>query len=132
MKTLVSSFLLGAEIIEKHFTFDKKLPGNDHYHAMDIKDLKNLKNILDEILILLGNSRIKEPIKNESLSRKNARRSIVLKSKLNANQIIKEEDLTYKRPGTGISPIFWDEVIGKKVRYDLKEDYILEWRDLKD
>ena len=132
MTTVVSSFLLGAEIIEKHFTFDKKLEGNDHYHAMDIKDLKNLKNILDKILILLGNSRIKQPIKNESLSRKNARRSIVLKNKLNSNQIIKEKDLTYKRPGTGISPIFWGEVIGKKVKYDLEEDYILDWRDLKD
>ncbi len=132
MTAVVSSFMLGAEVIEKHFTFNKDLKGNDHYHAMDINDLKNLNKILDKISILLGKESIKRPIDNELLSRKNARRSIVLKKNLSANEIIKENDLTYKRPGTGISPVFWDEIIGKKVKYALQEDYILKWNDIVD
>ncbi len=132
MTTVVSSFILGAEIIEKHFTFNKALEGNDHYHAMDKNDLRNLNKILDKVSILIGKASIKRPIESEFLSRKNARRSIVLKNNLSANQMITENDITYKRPGTGISPLFWDDIIGKKVKYELKEDYVLRWSDVID
>lgn len=132
MTTVVSSFLLGAQIIEKHFTYDKKLPGNDHYHAMDINDLKNLKVNLNKVIKLLGIEKYKKPIKEEEISRKNARRSIVTKYNLKVNHILKEEDITYKRPGTGISPIYWDEIIGKQLRVNVSEDHLLKWSDLND
>ena len=132
MTTVVSSFLLGAKIIEKHFTYDKKLPGNDHYHAMDINDLKNLKYNLDKVTKLLGEKEYKQPIKEEEISRKNARRSIVTKSNLNAGHILKEDDITYKRPGTGISPMFWDNIIGRQLRVNLSEDHLLQWSDLQE
>ena len=77
MKSVVTSYILGAEIIEKHFTFNKKLPGNDHYHSMDIKDLIVLKSNIEKVKDLLGNASFKHPIEEEKISRQNARRSIV-------------------------------------------------------
>ena len=123
---------MGAVIIEKRFTNNKLLPGNDHYHAMDINDLKNLKVNLNKVIKLLGIEKYKKPIKEEEISRKNARRSIVTKYNLKVNHILKEEDITDKRPGTGISPIYWDEIIGKQLRVNVSEDHLLKWSDLND
>jgi N-acetylneuraminate synthase len=117
-------------ILEKHFTHDKTLPGNDHYHAMDVDDLKRLVNLFKRTHELLGNSVHKEPIANESLAIKNARRSIVAKCNLSKGDVIKADDLTYKRPGFGISPIHWDEVIGRRVARDVEPDHILHWQDI--
>ena len=130
MTTLISSYLLGAFVIEKHFTDNKNLPGNDHYHAMDVHDLKNLNKILSKVNSLMGIEDHKKPVACEFISRKNARRSIVLKNALSKGEIIKEENITYKRPGTGISPLHWDEVIGKTLNLDLSADHILDWSDL--
>ena len=77
MTSLVTAFLMGANILEKHFTHDKNLPGNDHYHAMDKFDLQNFKVILKQIKELMGNAEFKKPIESELIARKNARRSIV-------------------------------------------------------
>ena len=130
MSSLVAAYTLGAVIIEKHFTDDKSLPGNDHYHAMDVEDLKCYIKIIDKLYNSLGSS-IKKPIKSEQISRLNARRSIVLKTNIHSGHILQESDITYKRPGTGISTLYWDEVIGKKVNKDLLEDDILQWEFLK-
>ena len=131
MFTLITAYMLGAMIIEKHFTFDKNLPGNDHYHSMDVNDLKNLKKNIRKIISLRGNSDKKKSLKSEGIARDNARRSIVISKNLSKDHIITQYDLTYKRPGTGISPIYWDKIIGKKVIRDLEEDHILKWEDLK-
>lgn len=130
MTPLVSSFLLGAMIIEKHFTHDKSLPGNDHYHAMDVDDLSKFTRILKKINSLLGDEQQKKPIEAENLSRKNARRSIVAAKNLPLGHIINESDVAYKRPGTGISPVHWDEVIGKKTLSNIEADHILQWQDI--
>lgn len=131
MTSLITAYLLGAVVIEKHFTYDKNLPGNDHYHAMDFDDLKRFISLVDQIELLKGSLENKAPISTEFLSRKNARRSIVLTRDLSINHIISEDDLTYKRPGTGISPKYWDSVIGQQVSHNLKADDILQWGDLK-
>ena len=131
MTSLVTAYLLGAVIIEKHFTHDKSLPGNDHYHAMDVNDLICFINLINKIDLSLGRDSQKMPIDDETISRKNARRSIVLSKNVQKGHKLSAEDLTYKRPGTGISPLHWDEVLGKLVINNLKEDHILEWIDLK-
>ena len=69
-------------------------------------------------------------MKTEEISRKNARRSIVLKLKIKSGEVLTESNLTYKRPGTGISPLYWDEVIGCVVLSSIKEDSTLQWNDL--
>jgi len=130
MIPLVTAYLLGAKIIEKHFTYDKKLPGNDHYHSMDVDDLIAFKDTINQIEALRGAIEIKKPIKTEEKSRKNARRSIVLSTEVKAGCVLNESNLTYKRPGVGINPMHWDEVIGLKALSDLRKDHILQWSDL--
>ena len=130
MTPLVTAYLLGAVILEKHFTHDKNLPGNDHYHAMDFQDLSRFVDISKTINILLGPSDHKRPIPSEELSRKNARRSIVVSKDLPVDSVITSEVITYKRPGTGISPLYWDEVIGRRLANACEADHILQWSDL--
>ncbi len=124
------SYLVGARIIEKHFTFDKSLKDNDHFHSMDINDLKNLRSNCKNLKLILG-SYEKNILESEKISNKNARRSIVLKKSLLKGDIITENDIIAKRPGTGISPVEWENVIGKKAKYDLEKDHILRYTDLK-
>lgn len=131
MVSLTTAVQLGAVIIEKHFTHDKSLPGNDHYHAMDVEDLKCFFSKLDDIEVLKGSIGEKRPIPSESISRLNARRSLVLSKKIKSGEILTEDNLTYKRPGTGISPLDWDKVLGMRVTNDLEMDHILQWKDLK-
>ncbi len=130
MTTLVSAYLLGAQIIEKHFTHDKGLAGNDHYHAMDVDDLKRFVELSSRIEILLGKSTHKEPLLTEVAARMHARRSIVVSRSLPSGHKLTAEDLTYKRPGTGISPLHWDEVIGCRTIRELAADDVLKWSDI--
>ena len=130
MLVLTAAYLKGAMVIEKHFTNDKTLPGNDHYHAMDVDDLIRFVELIEQIHISLGPNSHKKPIETENISRLNARRSIVLARYVSAGQELIEKDLTYKRPGTGISPLHWDEIIGTKTIRELESDHILKWSDL--
>lgn len=129
MMTLTTSYLLGARILEKHFTLDKSLPGNDHYHAMDPSDLKILKDNLQFLEKILGKEK-KEPLKSEKIAIKYARRSIVAKKDIPKNKKIAFGAITAKRPGTGISPKFLDRVIGKKTKRLIKKDKVIQWEDL--
>ena len=132
MITLSTAYLLGAVIIEKHFTNNKGLSGNDHYHSMDIDDLKVFRKSSYKIRQLKGSILTKRPIKEEEKSRVNARRSIFLKNNLKAGDIIKEEDITFLRPGFGITVDNWDKIIGKKINLDSKSGYMLKWSDIND
>lgn len=130
MLILSAAWLKGAVILEKHFTHDKSLPGNDHYHAMDAGDLKRFKAALALLSEVLGVETHKAPLAAEAPAREHARRSIVVDRPLKAGSTITEEDITYKRPAHGISPFHWDEIIGRTVAKDLPEDHILRWEDL--
>ncbi len=130
MTSLVTAHLLGAVVIEKHFTYDKNLAGNDHYHAMDVHDLTRFVALIDRIHTLLGPSDLKAPIVTESIARSNARRSIVLARDVPAGHQLEAADLTYKRPGTGISPLHWDEVLGRTLVRALQADDVLQWEYL--
>ena len=130
MTSLITAHLLGAVIIEKHFTHNKSLVGNDHYHAMDVNDLKCFNSLVEKIHLSLGSETQKKPIETEEISRLNARRSIVLAQDVEKGKVLTEKDLTYKRPGSGISPLLWDEVIGTKTLKSLKADSVLQWNDI--
>ena len=129
MLLLTAAVLLGAKVIEKHFTLDKSLPGNDHYHAMDPSDLKILKNNLRFLEKILGKEK-KEPLKSEFPSKKYARRSIVARKDIPRGTKISKKMITYKRPGTGIKPKFFKKVIGKTAKRKIKEDAVITWEDL--
>jgi len=126
MKTLEVATLLGSVILEKHFTHDKSLPGNDHYHAMDKEDLKVFYKNLERVFGLLGGLRV-EALLSQASAIKNARRSLVTKRKIKSGEIITKDMLTFKRPATGISPKYIDDVIGMRVNDDFDEDTILQW-----
>jgi N-acetylneuraminate synthase len=129
MLILTAAWLRGALVLEKHFTHDKTLPGNDHYHAMDVDDLKVFIANIDLLEDVLGQTH-KEALPEESSARKHARRSIVIERPLKIGHVISEADITCKRPADGISPSFWDQVIGRRVIRDLDEDHVLQWQDL--
>ncbi len=126
MLTLATAYLLGAEVIEKHFTLDKTLPGNDHYHAGDPEDFKkaiaNFKLIGD----ILGSPK-KTVLECELVPRREARRSLVLTRDMKKGEAISERDVMAKRPGTGISPQYTEIVVGRKILQDLAEDTVLTW-----
>lgn len=126
MMTLAVAYMLGSDVIEKHFTLDKTLKGNDHYHAGEPEDfIKAIKNFrwIDKVL----GSGVKTVLECERIPRREARRSLVITRDMKAGEVIYKEDLMPKRPGTGISPIYTDIVIGRTVKKDLTEDTILTW-----
>ena len=116
MINVTTAFILGAKVLEKHFTHNKKLRGNDHYHSMDFADLKILSNNLKKITQLYGKFTTKIAIKSELKSRKFARRSIVAAKDLQIGSIVKEKDLIALRPNSGISASLWKKVVGKKIK----------------
>lgn len=126
MTTLTTAFLLGAEVIEKHFTLDKQLSGNDHYHAGNPEDFKMAIENFHLVEKILGKTE-KTVLDCELVPRREARRSLVLTRDLRAGEVIKAEDLMPKRPGTGISPAYSNIVVGRIVKMDLAEDTILTW-----
>lgn len=129
MTTLSAAYLMGAEVLEKHFTLDKKLPGNDHYHAGDPRDFQTAIMNFRKINTLLGSGE-KVVLDCERVSRREARRSLVLTRDMRVGEVIHETDVIAKRPGTGISPKYTDLVIGKKIKVDLAEDSVLTWESL--
>ena len=131
MNTLTSAYLLGARIIEKHFTNNKNLKGNDHYHAMDIKDLKLFTKNIEKIKLSVGNSKTKKPIPEEQISRKNARRSLVAANNFKKNYVLKKNDILCKRPGLGISPYFFEKLFNKKLKKNIEKDHLFKWSDFK-
>jgi len=126
MMTLATAYMLGAEVIEKHFTLDKTLSGNDHYHSGDAEDFKKAINNFKWIDAVLGSPE-KTVLDCEKIPRREARRSLVLVKDMKAGDTIKIEDLMPKRPGTGISPVYTEIVVGRTVLKDLEEDTILTW-----
>jgi N-acetylneuraminate synthase len=126
METLKVANLLGAVILEKHFTHDKALPGNDHYHAMDKEDLKVFNQQMEQVYTLVGDNS-KHPLPSEEISRNNARRSLVAVAKISKGQVVGEEHLTWKRPASGISPKEITKLLGKKALVDIEEDSVLYW-----
>lgn len=127
MTILSTAYLYGAEVIEKHFTLDKTLPGNDHYHAGDPEDFKKAISNFERIIEISGCEE-KTVLDCEMIPRREARRSLVLTRDMKAGEVITEADIMAKRPGTGISPKFTDVVIGKTVKEDLAEDTVLTWK----
>jgi len=125
----LTSVALGACVIEKHFTTDKSLPGWDHEISSSPEEMKKIVESSKIIYQALGS--LKRTVsKNEEEKKKVFRRSIVLNKNLKAGDIIKEEDISLKRPGTGFSPDEIKFVIGKKLKRDFEADYLLTKDDI--
>ncbi|ERJ01131.1 MULTISPECIES: N-acetylneuraminate synthase family protein [Eubacteriales] len=126
MDVCKTAYNLGAVIIEKHFTLDKSLIGNDHYHGMDPSDAKHLLEGIDFIEQIKGSGEL-HCLNSEKVARANARRSLVSLCRIPKGTIITEDLLTYKRPGTGISPDKIQSVLGKVASLDIEEDTVINY-----
>ena len=126
MFVLTTAYNYGAEIIEKHFTLDKSLPGNDHNHSMDPEDVMVFKTNVG-FLSQLSGMKNKQPLICESSAKRESRRSIVLTKDIKKGDIITADLITFKRPGTGISPARVDDVVGKTALVDISKDTLIDF-----
>jgi len=120
----IAAVAMGAKVIEKHFTLDRNLEGPDHRASLEPDELKSMVSAIRNIEKALGNG-IKKPSKSEKKNIEIARKSIVAKRDIKKGEKFSEENLTVKRPGNGISPMRWDEIIGKVANRDYKEDELI-------
>ena len=116
---------MGATVIEKHFTLDKNSPGPDHAASLEPVDLKAMVSAIRNIEKAMGNG-IKEPSQSEIKNIPIVRKSIVAKMSIKKGELFTEENLTVKRPGTGISPMDWDRVLGKVAGTDYQMDDLIK------
>ena len=122
----IAAVALGATVIEKHFTLDKTLPGPDHKASLEPEELKAMVMAIRNIEKAIGGSGLKEVSKSEAKNKPIVRKSIVAAKKIVKGESFTEENITVKRPGIGISPIQWDDVIGKTAKKDFEEDDLIE------
>ena len=112
---------MGAAVIEKHFTMDRTLPGPDHAASIEPDELKAMVTAIRNIEKAMGDG-VKKPSSSEAKNIPIVRKSIVAQKCINKGEIFSEENLTVKRPGTGISPMQWDEVLGMTADKDYSFD----------
>ena len=124
----ITSVALGAKVIEKHFTLDKSLPGPDHTTSATPNEFKNLIKNIRNTEKSLGLS-VKQPCEIEKINKIGMRRSIVAKCDIDKGIKITEEMITLKRPSTGISSLYVDEIIGKKTLNKIRKNEMLKWND---
>lgn len=124
-----TAYTLGATVVEKHFTLDKTLPGNDHYHAMDSDDARHILEGIAFVEAISGSPDLVFS-ETEAVARLNARRSIVTKGAIPAGTVVRADMATFKRPGTGIAPSQLEKVIGRKALVDIDDDTVLQWHML--
>jgi N,N'-diacetyllegionaminate synthase len=121
----LAAVALGATMIEKHFTLDRNLPGPDHKASLEPDELKAMVSAIRNIELAMGDG-IKRPSSSESRNKDIARRSLVAAHALRAGEAFSEANLTAKRPGSGLSPMRWDEVMGRKAPRDFLPDEMIE------
>ena len=129
MSVLQTSYILGCRVIEKHFTDDKLAKGNDHYHSMDKNDLSNFISKTVFLDGILGDI-TKYPLESEKSAILNARRSIYYNNSIDSGNRIKENDLISLRPGHGVSPIFFQKIIGKTLKKSVTKNTPFNWTDV--
>lgn len=124
----IAAVALGAEVIEKHFTLDRGMEGPDHKASLEPDELMHMVESIRNIEVAMG-SGLKQPSSSEQKNIIIARKSIHLNRDLISGSIISASDLIMKRPGDGISPMEYEELIGKRINKDLKADHKLSLSD---
>ncbi|MFA6701145.1 MAG: N-acetylneuraminate synthase [Dysgonamonadaceae bacterium] len=122
----IAAVALGAAVIEKHFTLDRTMAGPDHKASLEPQELKAMIAAIRNIEKALSGSGIKEVTPSEEKNKASARTSIVAKTTIKKGTPLTEENLTAKRPGTGMSPMKWNSVIGKTASKDYKRDEMID------
>jgi N,N'-diacetyllegionaminate synthase len=125
IEVAIAAVAMGATIIEKHLTLDRNLPGPDHKASLEPNELKGMVAAIRHIEIALGDG-IKRPTPSELKNKPIARKSMVSNQPIKTGELFSSKNITAKRPGTGISPMRWDEVIGRPASRDYSADEFIE------
>ncbi len=120
----IAAVAMGASCIEKHFTLDCKMEGPDHKASLEPHQLKEMIKAIRNIELAFGDG-IKRPSKSEIQNIEIVRKSIVAKTKIKKDEVLSENNITVKRPGGGISPMKWDDLLGSKASKDYNEDELI-------
>lgn len=121
----VAAVALGATVIEKHFTLDQNMEGPDHQASLEPHELKKMVDSIRNIELALGDG-IKKPAESEIKNIVIARKSIIAKRDILTGEVFTEDNITVKRPGSGISPMKWFDIIGMTAKKEFKEDELIE------
>ena len=121
----IAAVALGATVIEKHFTLDKNMEGPDHKASIEPDEFAQMVKSIRNIEKALGNGE-KTPSQSEIANIAVARKSIIALKEIKAGEVFSEENITTKRPGTGINPMRWNEILGQKAKRDFAEDELIE------
>lgn len=124
IEVAIAAVALGASVIEKHFTLDRNLPGPDHKASLEPDELKAMVTAIRNIEVALGDG-IKRLTPSEARNKPVARKSLVASQTIKAGEIFSALNIATKRPGTGISPMRWDEVMGQVAQRDYQEDDLI-------
>lgn len=122
----IAAVALGATVIEKHFTLDRNMEGPDHKASLEPDELKAMVSAIRNIEKAVGGDGTKHVSESEKKNIAIARKSIVAACDIKAGEVFTEQNLTLKRPGNGVSPMRWDEVVGTKAKRDFSEDDLIE------
>ena len=125
IEVAISAVALGATIIEKHVTLDRSLPGPDHRASLEPSELGAMVTAIRNVEQALGGG-VKRPSQSEAKNMPIARRSLVAARPIRAGEVFTESNLAVKRPGTGLSPMRWDEVLGRRAKRDFALDEMIE------
>lgn len=122
----VAAAAVGAVIIEKHFTLDKNMNGPDHKASLEPEELKAMVMAVRNVETAMGDGE-KKVSNSEKENIAATRKSIVAKKNIKQGALFTEDNITTKRPGTGISPMYWNKIVGSKATRDYEEDALIEW-----
>ena len=123
----IAAVAMGATVIEKHFTLDRSLPGPDHRASLEPDELKAMVRAIRNIELALSGDGLKRPSPSETKNIEIARKSLVALAPIKAGESFTEANLGVKRPGSGISPMRWDDFIGRPANRDYHADELIEW-----
>ena len=126
----IAAVSLGAKVIEKHFTLDKKMEGPDHSASLNPLELKLMVDSIRNIELALSGNGFKEPTESEKKNIAASRKSVHISKKIHKGKIISKDNIMMRRPGDGISPMEISKIIGGKVNKNLEIDHKLSWDDL--
>lgn len=125
IEAAVAAAALGASVIEKHFTLDRSMEGPDHKASLEPKELSEMVTAIRHVELALGDGE-KRPSESEKKNIAIARKSIVARCDIKEGDVFTEDNLIAKRPGTGISPMFWNQCMGRKAKKDFAADEMIE------
>ena len=129
IEVAIAAVALGAEVIEKHFTLDRSLPGPDHASSLEPEELRRMVSAIRHVEVAIGDG-VKVPTKSELANISVARKSVVAARSLSAGHLLTPSDLAIKRPGNGIAPKLFSTLIGRALRKNVGKDDVIQWESL--